>query len=108
MSPRPIEVSAPDTLRELVAQLSALVEGQPTTEELELVLASTVPAVQRLLREWISSRNLNKAHAERSAEFRERRAKVAEFVDRISPRPSLGLHPVFADLASPFVQRRRS
>lgn len=102
MNRRPVEVSAPETLLELIAELSKLAHEQPTTEDIEVALWSTIPAAQVLLREWISSRHINQAHAVKAAEFRERHAKVASFVDRIAPRG-----PGY-DLESPFVLRRRA
>ncbi len=100
---RPVEQSAPETLLEIIAELSKLAHEQPTTVEIEVALWSTIPAAQVLLREWISSRHLNQAQAMRAAEFRERHAKVASFVERIAP-----LRTSTHDLASPFVQRRRA
>jgi len=102
---RTTEQVAPEILRQLLDDMAQLTYEQPTTDEIERAIGFVLPAVQKLLRDWITSRNLIQAQAIQAAEFRARHPEVAIVLGNMTPRP--GIHPVLHDLVRPFVQGGR-
>lgn len=122
MSPiRTTEQIAPDDILAYTKELQKLCFEQPTTAEIEEALA-LLPKIKFVLKTWIHSRHLAKAHAEQAAEFQRRFPAHAQALGRcpvIGPvTPSADeaearridrAHPTvfnLSDLASPFVQRK--
>ncbi len=65
MSTRTVEQLAPETLAELLPDLTKLTAKQPTTEELEAALHAS-KAITRALFEWLANRYTAQAAAKRA------------------------------------------
>jgi len=101
---RTTEQRAPEAIAELIPKLTMLTTEQPTTAEIEeTILVSR--AITRALFEWASWRYSNHAKAEISAAIPTESDAERVGLDHIERTNPSVLHPLFADLASPFVKR---
>ena len=79
---RTVEQIAPETIAELIPQITRLTTDQPTTAEIEDAL-KTSKALTRAIFEWLSSRYS---------------AKAAAGITAVPEEPAASVHPVFAPL----------